>query len=78
MVTNCEGKIDYTYLEDVSRQSDNLTRSRMDTTKDLQGKAAENRAKMFCKSAIQMGIKFSSLPVGMSRHKLNQSNYSKK
>lgn len=50
----------------------------MDTSKDLQGKAAENRAKMFSKSAIQMGVDFSSLPVGMSRHKLNQSNYSKK
>ncbi|CAO3635916.1 unnamed protein product [Mucor hiemalis] len=68
---------DYTYLEDISRQSDNLTRSRMDTTKDLKGKAAENKARMFCKNANQLGIHFSSLPVGMSRHKLNQSNYSK-
>lgn len=69
---------DYTYLEDVSRQSDNLTRSRLSTDKDLKGKAAENRARMFSKSANALGINFSCLPVGMSRHKLNQSNYSKK
>jgi hypothetical protein len=69
---------DYTYLEDVSRQSDNLTRSRLSTDKDLKGKAAENRARMFSKSANTLGIHFSCLPVGMSRHKLNQSNFSKK
>lgn len=62
----------------MSRQSDNLTRSRLNTTKDLQGRAAENRTKMFIKGANQLGIHFSSLPAGMSRHKLNQSNYSKK
>ncbi|KAG2204121.1 hypothetical protein INT47_011604 [Mucor saturninus] len=68
---------DYTYLEDVSRQSDNLTRSRSDTSKSVQGKAAEARAKVFNRTANQMGIHFTSLPAGMSRHKLNQSNYSK-
>lgn len=68
---------DYTYLEDISRQSDNLTRSRMDTTKDLKGKAAENKSRVFSKHANGLGIHYSALPVGMSRHKLNQSNYSK-
>lgn len=69
---------DYTYLEDVSRHSDNITRSRLNTSKELQGRAAENKTKMFVKGANQLGIRFSSLPAGMSRHKLNQSNYSKK
>ncbi|EPB84688.1 hypothetical protein HMPREF1544_08561 [Mucor circinelloides 1006PhL] len=68
---------DYTYLEDVSRQSDNITRSRMETNRDLKVKSAENRAKAFSKVANQLGIHYSSLPVGMSRNKLNQSNYSK-
>ncbi|KAI7869631.1 uncharacterized protein EV154DRAFT_431945, partial [Mucor mucedo] len=36
------------------------------------------RAKVFNRTANQMGIHFTSLPAGMSRHKLNQSNYSKK
>lgn len=70
--------LDYTYLEDVSRQSDNITRSRMDTNRDLKLKSAENRAKTFSKIANQLGIQYSSLPIGMSRNKLNQSNYSKK
>ncbi|KAI9334803.1 hypothetical protein BD770DRAFT_332690, partial [Pilaira anomala] len=48
------------------------------TSKELQGRAAENKTKMFVKGANQLGIRFSSLPAGMSRHKLNQSNYSKK
>ncbi|KAL0141029.1 hypothetical protein V8B55DRAFT_1512412 [Mucor lusitanicus] len=68
---------DYTYLEDVSRQSDNITRSRMETNRDLKVKSAENRAKAFSKVANQLGIHYSSLPIGMSRNKLNQSNYSK-
>ncbi|KAG1110096.1 hypothetical protein G6F42_015442 [Rhizopus arrhizus] len=68
---------DYTYLEDVSRQSDNITRSRMETNRDPKVKSAENRAKAFSKVANQLGIHYSSLPVGMSRNKLNQSNYSK-
>lgn len=70
--------LDYTYLEDVSRQSDNITRSRMETNRDLKVKSAENRAKAFSKVANQLGIHYSSLPIGMSRNKLNQSNYSKK
>ncbi|KAI8637560.1 hypothetical protein BD408DRAFT_353510 [Parasitella parasitica] len=50
----------------------------MDTNKDLKLKSAENRAKAFSKIANQHGIHYSSLPIGMSRNKLNQSNYSKK
>jgi hypothetical protein len=69
--------LDYTYLEDVSRKSDNLTRSRLDTSLQAKTKGTENKAKVFTKFANQLGIQFSSLPIGMSRNKLNQSNYSK-
>ncbi|KAI8988559.1 hypothetical protein BDF20DRAFT_815223, partial [Mycotypha africana] len=46
--------------------------------KDIKHKAAENKARLVTKIANSMGIRFSSLPVGMSRNKLNQTNYSKK
>ncbi|OBZ90192.1 Box C/D snoRNA protein 1 [Choanephora cucurbitarum] len=68
---------DYTYLEDVSRQTDNFTRSRMEVSRDLKSKNAESRARALAKSANQAGIHFSYLPIGMSRSKLNQTNYSK-
>ncbi|KAI8070605.1 uncharacterized protein B0P05DRAFT_550358 [Gilbertella persicaria] len=68
---------DYTYLEDVSRQTDNFTRSRLDNLRDLKAKGAENRARTLSKFANQLGIHFSYLPIGMSRSKLNQTNYSK-
>lgn len=50
----------------------------METNRDLKVKSAENRARAFTKVANQLGIHYSPLPIGMSRNKLNQSNYSKK
>lgn len=70
--------IDYTYLEDVSRQSDNITRSRLHVDREVRTKNAETKQKQFAKIVKQMGINYYSLPLGMSRNKLNQSNFSKK
>ncbi|KAI8378489.1 hypothetical protein BD560DRAFT_325234 [Blakeslea trispora] len=50
----------------------------MEVSRDLKSKNAENRAKALSKSANQAGIHYSYLPVGMSRSKINQTNYSKK
>ncbi|KAI8081370.1 uncharacterized protein BX664DRAFT_340227 [Halteromyces radiatus] len=67
---------DYVYLEDMSRQSDNVIRSRL-KEKKLIG-PAEHRLKMVVKHAREMGIIYDMLPAGMSRRKANQTNYSVK
>ncbi|KAI9311696.1 hypothetical protein BX666DRAFT_1994556 [Dichotomocladium elegans] len=66
---------DYVYLEDVGRQSDTLIRERM------RSDALEPRQKVFRDRALLKKIRFTGvdydmLPVGMSRHKINQTNYS--
>ncbi|KAI7906020.1 uncharacterized protein BX663DRAFT_428499 [Cokeromyces recurvatus] len=70
--------LDYTYLEDVARQTDNFTRERVNTVKELKNRGAQARAKILYTVANELGIRYSALPMGMSRNKLNQSNYSKK
>ncbi|CEG75951.1 hypothetical protein RMATCC62417_10917 [Rhizopus microsporus] len=65
---------DYTYLEDVSRQSDNLTRAR----RELTSKNMKLKLRQLHKQANYLGIKYFSLPVGMTRNTKNQSNYNQK
>ncbi|CAO3630937.1 unnamed protein product [Cunninghamella blakesleeana] len=64
---------DYVYLEDVSRQSDNLTRQR---STDPQFIKMDQKKKAIIKNARQAGIVYDMLPSGMSKHKLNRTNYS--
>ncbi|KAI9478350.1 MAG: hypothetical protein EXX96DRAFT_484705 [Benjaminiella poitrasii] len=70
--------LDYTYLEDIARQTDNFTRERINTVKELKHRGAQARAKILYSIANELGIRYSALPMGMSRNKLNQSNYSKR
>ncbi|KAI9492863.1 hypothetical protein BDB00DRAFT_411451 [Zychaea mexicana] len=62
---------DYTYLEDISRQSDTLTRERLKAPPSM-----DFRSKMLLKKAREMGIQYDVLPAIMSRHKMNKTNYS--
>ncbi|KAI8985453.1 hypothetical protein BDB01DRAFT_88013 [Pilobolus umbonatus] len=66
---------DYTYLEEVARQSDSLSRSRREMAMTKQGKSIP-RLKFLQKQAKLNHIDLIHLPAAMSRHKLNQSNYS--
>lgn len=67
-------RIDYTYLEDVSRQSDNMSR----TNRDFISNYTKNKLKTLNRQANYLGIKHFSLPIGMTRHQQNQSNYNSK
>ncbi|ORX62692.1 hypothetical protein DM01DRAFT_1330817 [Hesseltinella vesiculosa] len=68
--------VDYVYLEDVARQSDNITRHRMKEYKAP--KANQFKAKALMRQAKQLGIVYQMLPVGMSRHTANRTNYNTK
>ncbi|ORZ25218.1 hypothetical protein BCR42DRAFT_399655 [Absidia repens] len=68
--------IDYVYLEDVSRQSDTVTRHRLKDNKP--SNPVEYKSRMVVKQARAMGILYDMLPVGMSRRKANKTNYSTK
>ncbi|KAI9270739.1 hypothetical protein BDA99DRAFT_557544 [Phascolomyces articulosus] len=62
---------DYTYLEDVSRRSDTLTRERYKAPAFM-----DHRSKLLMKKARDMGIQYDVLPAVMTRHKSNKTNYS--
>jgi hypothetical protein len=70
------GTIDYVYLEDVSRQSDTVTRQRLKENKP--SNPMEYKLRMVVKQARSLGIKYDMLPAGMSRRKANKTNYSTK
>ncbi|SAL95606.1 hypothetical protein [Absidia glauca] len=67
---------DYVYLEDVSRQSDTLTRHRIKDNKTTS--PADYKLKMVVKNARGMGVLYDMLPAGMSKRKANRTNYSTK
>ncbi|KAI7859208.1 hypothetical protein BDC45DRAFT_497136 [Circinella umbellata] len=61
---------DYTYLEDISRRSDTLTRERYKAPAFM-----DNRSKLIMKKAREMGIQYNVLPAIMTRHKSNKTSY---
>ncbi|KAI8883766.1 hypothetical protein K501DRAFT_249096 [Backusella circina FSU 941] len=65
---------DYVYLEEVSRQSDVLTRERLKANTTVKRKT--QKVKSLERQIKELGILHRTLPAGMSRHKLNQTNYS--
>jgi hypothetical protein len=66
--------LDYVYLEEVSRQSDVLTRERLKANTTVKRKT--QKVKGLERQVQELGIVHRTLPAGMSRHKLNQTNYS--
>lgn len=66
---------DYTYLEDIARTSDSLSRNRREMMMAKQGKSIP-RIKFLEKQAKFNHINLLHLPVTMTRHRNNQSNYS--
>lgn len=69
-------RIDYVYLEDVSRQSDTLTRHRIKDNKTTS--PADYKLRLVVKQARGLGVLYDMLPAGMSRRKANRTNYSTK
>ncbi|KAJ8664079.1 hypothetical protein O0I10_000357 [Lichtheimia ornata] len=66
---------DYVYLEDVSRKSDTLSRERLRADR-RDPWPVEQRNRALVKQVRAMGVNYSMLPSGMSRHKMNKTNYS--
>jgi len=67
---------DYGYLEDMSRQTDTLSRLNMknDPKKAISKKAAMKQ-KELVKQAKRVGIMLSLLPAGLKRRKINYTNF---
>ncbi|KAF7724168.1 hypothetical protein EC973_001240 [Apophysomyces ossiformis] len=64
---------DYVYLEDIGRRSDTLTRERLRADQEI--KLQQGRAKALVRHARHLGILYDHLPIGMSRRKINTSNF---